>query len=121
MNNVVDCRKSVFPIFMRESMHRYELQDRYLDLTRTRLPAKANLGGWKIRNDHCFMRIILDQLVQGCWYDHLDRRLVAYKQLNDAQLTRAIAMAEQLLSGDTTTLHRWNNESLTWRGKQKRK
>jgi hypothetical protein len=62
-------------------MHRYELQDRYLELTRAELPAKARLGRWVVTNDHCFMRILLDQLFQGCWYDHLDRRLVAYKQL----------------------------------------
>jgi hypothetical protein len=101
--------------------HRYERQDRYLELTRTELPAKARLGKWVVTEDHCFMRIILDQLFQDCWYDHLDRRLVAYKQLNNEQLTRAIAMGEQLLTGDTTTLNRWNNESLAWRGKQKRK
>ena len=101
--------------------HRYELQERYLELTRSELPAKARISGWVVIQDHCFMRIILDQLFQGCWYDFLDRRLVAYKQLSDEQLTRAIAMGEQLLSGDATTLHRWNNESLAWRGKLKRK
>ena len=104
-----------------EAPHRYELQERYLELPRTEVPAKARLGGWVVNQDHCFMRIILDQLFQGCWYDFLDRRLVAYKQLSDEQLTQAIAMGEQLLSGDTTTLQRWNNESLAWRGKLKRK
>lgn len=101
--------------------HRYELQDRYIELTRTELPAKARRGDWVVTNDHCFMRIILDQLFEGCWYDHLDRRLVAYKQLSDEQLTRAIAMGERLLAGDGDTLSRWNNESLAWRAKQKRK
>ncbi len=99
--------------------HRYELQDRYLELTRTELPAKARLGGWIVTEDHCFMRILLDQLFQGCWYDHLDRRLTAYKQLNETQLTEVIAMAEKLLAGDTKTLARWNTESLRWRGKLK--
>lgn len=99
--------------------HRYELQDRYLALTRTELPAKARLGGWGVKDDHCFMRIILDQLFQGCWYDHLDRRLVAYKQLNNEKLTQAIALAETLLAGDTETLALWNRESLQWRGKLK--
>ncbi|MBB3204929.1 hypothetical protein FHS27_000696 [Rhodopirellula rubra] len=65
------------------------------------------------------MRIILDQLFQGCWYDHLDRRLVAYKQLNNQKLTQAIALAETLLAGDTEILAHWNRESLQWRGKLK--
>jgi hypothetical protein len=65
------------------------------------------------------MRILLDQLFQGCWYDHLDRRLTAYKQLNQTQLIAIIAMAEKLLSGDTETLAKWNDESLFWRGKLK--
>lgn len=63
------------------------------------------------------MHIILDQLFGSCWYDHLDRRLVAYKQLNNEQLTRAIEMAERLLAGDTELLRHWNRESLAWRGK----
>ncbi|TWU46585.1 hypothetical protein [Rubripirellula reticaptiva] len=99
--------------------HRYDLQDRYLELTRKELPAKARLGGWIVKDDHCFMRIILDQLFQGCWYDHLDRRLVAYKQLNNEKLTQVIALAETLLAGDTEILARWNHESLQWRGKLK--
>jgi hypothetical protein len=101
------------------SPHRYELQDRYLELTRIKLPARARLGDWVVTEDHCFMRILLDQLFQGCWYDHLDRRLTAYKQLNQTQLIAIIAMAEKLLSGDTETLAKWNDESLFWRGKLK--
>jgi hypothetical protein len=46
---------------------------------------------------------------------------IAYQQLNEEQLGRVIAMAEKLLSGDTATLNRWNQESLAWRGKQRRK
>jgi hypothetical protein len=103
--------------FTEERPHRYELQDRYIELTRTLLPAKARVGKWSVHEDHCFMRIILDQLFGGCWYDHLDRRLVAYKQLNNEQLTRAIEMAERLLAGDPELLRRWNRESLAWRGK----
>ncbi len=30
-------------------------------------------------------------------------------------------MGVQLLKGDATTLKRWNNESLAWRGKRKRR
>ncbi|WP_186776554.1 hypothetical protein [Rubripirellula reticaptiva] len=46
-------------------LHRYELQDRYLELTRMELPAQARLGGWIVKYDHCVMRIIYDQWFQG--------------------------------------------------------
>ncbi len=101
------------------SLHRYELQERYLDLTRVQLPAEARQRGWVVTEDHCFMRIILDRLFGDCWYHHLDRRLTAYKQLNDKQLRQCIAMAEQILTGDTDALIRWNRDSLHWRGKLK--
>ena len=63
------------------------------------------------------MRIILDRLFGDCWYNHLDRRLSAYKQLNDEQLRECISMAGQLLGGDTEALVPWNRDSLRWRGK----
>lgn len=56
-------------------LHRYELQDRYLELTRVELPAEARRRDWVVIEDHCFMRIILDRLFGDCWYNHLDRRL----------------------------------------------
>ena len=100
-------------------LHRYELQDRYLELTRVELPAVARRRGWIVTEDHCFMRIVLDRLFGDCWYNHLDRRLTAYKQLGDEQLRECIAMAEQLLAGDTEALAGWNRDSLRWRGKLK--
>lgn len=97
--------------------HRYELQDRYLELTRVELPAEARRRGWPVKDDHCFMRIILDRLFNDCWYHHLDRRLTAYKQLGDDQLRECIKMARQLLDGDREQLNHWNADSLRWRRK----
>ena len=99
-----------------EHLHRYELQDLYLKLTREVLPAVARLKGWTLKEDHCFMRVILDQLFQDCWYNHLDRRLTAYKQLNDKQLVQAIQLATVIRSREFDTLEKWNRESLAWRG-----
>lgn len=101
------------------SPHRYELQDRYLELTRVELPAEARKRSWPITEDHCFMRIFLDRLFGDCWYNHLDRRLRAYKQLNDDQLRACIEMAEQVLAGDVASLDQWNQDSLRWRGRQR--
>ncbi|MEL7266361.1 MAG: hypothetical protein AAFP69_16330, partial [Planctomycetota bacterium] len=92
--------------------HRYQLQERYMELTRVELPAEARKRGWAIQEDHCFMRIILDQLFHDCWYAHLDRRLTAYKQLNEDQLQSCITMANQILAGDQEKLERWNQQSL---------
>ena len=63
------------------------------------------------------MRVILDQLFQDCWYHHLDRRLTAYKQLNDEQLRRAIFLGTMIERGDVVALEKWNRESLRWRQK----
>ena len=101
------------------ALHRYELQDRYLELTRVQLPAEARRHGWVLTEDHCFMRIILDRLFGDCWYNHLDRRLTAYKQLGDKQLRECIAMAEQMLAGDSDAMVRWNEDSLRYRRKPK--
>ena len=95
------------------------LVDQYLDRMRNRLPASAARHGWVVRYDHCFMRIILDRLFGDCWYNHLDRRTAAYKQLTRNQLLWCIAMAEQIESGDTEALESWNQDSLRWRGKLK--
>ena len=100
-----------------DGVHRYELQDRYLDLMRHSLPAIARSKGWRLTEDHCFMRVILDQLFQDCWYHHLDRRLTAYKQLNDEQLRRAIFLGTMIERGDVVALEKWNRESLRWRQK----
>ena len=99
---------------------RYDLQQRYLDLTRVELPAAARARGWPIRHDHCFMRIILDHLFEDCWYHHLDRRLRAYKQLNQAQLERAVALGEAMLDADDLQVEAMNARSLRWRGKWNR-
>ncbi|MEM1212223.1 MAG: hypothetical protein AAGI68_07975 [Planctomycetota bacterium] len=99
---------------------RYALQERYLALTRNELPAAALRHGWVIREDHCFMRVILDHLFEACWYDHLDRRLRAYKQLNDGQLREAVRLGEAMLAGGSGLVESMNRASLGWRGKSER-
>ncbi|BAM03830.1 hypothetical protein [Phycisphaera mikurensis] len=98
---------------------RYDLQDRYLELTRRELPAAAVAAGdWPVRFDHCFMRIVLDHVFGGCWYDHLNRRQRAYKQLDEAQLAAAVGHGEKMLSGGRAVVEAMNRESLAWRGKR---
>ncbi len=97
-------------------MDRYDLQQRYLELTRVELPAAARQHGWPIREDHCFMRVVLDHVFGGCWYDHLDRRLRAYKQLTDDQLAEAVRLAESMRDGGLDAVAAMNRQSLAWRG-----
>lgn len=98
---------------------RYDLQGRYLDLTRKELPAAATeAGDWPIRFDHCFMRIVLDHVFEGCWYEHLNRRQRAYKQLDEAQLSAAVGHGEAMLRGGKAVVEEMNRRSLAWRGKR---
>lgn len=97
---------------------RGDLEARYLELTRVELPSRAARNQWPIREDHCFMRILLDRLFEDCWYNHLSRRRgPAYRQLSDKQLRTLIGWAETLIQDDGELLAAWNRDSLWWRGK----
>ena len=91
---------------------------RYRSLVDEELPAAARRDDWSLRLDHCFGRVLLDDAVQGCWYDHLDRRTgPAYRQLDDRQLAGAVALAERLLAEGDPLLRELDARSLAWRGK----
>ena len=90
---------------------------RYRELVRQALPAAASAGGWVLRDDHCFGRVLLDDAVGGCWYDVLDRRRTAFLQLTDEQLARAVALGERLLVEGDPLLRELDERSLAWRGK----
>lgn len=91
------------------------LIERYLDLVNNRLPAAAKHGGYPVRFNHCFARIILDA-VCGCeWYQVLERP--AYKHLTNEQLKRAIAIGQEFLTNPQACCAA-NQTSLKYRGKQ---
>lgn len=96
---------------------RAALEDRYRALVGELLPAAARAGRWVLREDHCFGRVLLDHAVQGCWYDALDRRRTAFRQLDDAQLADAVALAERVLAEGDPLLRELDARSLAWRGK----
>ncbi len=93
-----------------------ELRDQYLQLINHRLPEKAKQVSMPVRFNHCFARIVLDNLFEGCWYEHLSRKTPAYKQLNEKQLMQAIAIARNMLTNPKTAIQ-LNQNSLRWRGK----
>ncbi|MEM8501542.1 MAG: hypothetical protein AAF716_00130 [Cyanobacteria bacterium P01_D01_bin.1] len=92
------------------------LREQYLSLVNDQLPNRAKEGLMPVRFNHCFARIILDNLFEGCWYDHLSRKQPAYKQLDESQLEKGIAIAQTMLS-DPKAATQFNQNSLRWRGK----
>jgi hypothetical protein len=96
---------------------RSRLEQRYLELVRSELPAAAQAGRWRLRQDHCFGRVLLDDAVGACWYDVLDRRRTAFRQLDDARLAGAVALGERLLVEGDPLLAELDDRSLAWRGK----
>lgn len=97
---------------------RRALEKRYLELTKERLPAQARENRWPLRFDHCFMRVVLDNAFQGCWYDHLDRRAGALKTISEEKLKEAVSIAEEISQDPTgQVLCTLNSRSLKWRGK----
>ena len=72
---------------------------------------------WPVKYDHCFQRIVLDTICNGCWYKHLKRP--AYKHLNKNQALKAVQLCEDIIARHVD-LHALNRKSLIWRGKKAR-
>lgn len=94
---------------------RAALEARWLELTRTVLPALAPLRRWPVSADHCFQRILLDAATGGIWYDAIAGR-PAYRAASADQLSAAVTLAEGAVDG-RVDLAALNERSLAWRGK----
>ena len=90
----------------------------YMHLTKEVLPsmARSDRTFWPVSEDHCFQRIVLDNVCGGVWYEHLDRP--AYKHLTKDQAQRAVELCQGIIEG-REDLRQMNQQSLMWRGKQK--
>ncbi len=77
------------------------------------LPEQAR-DGWPIRRDHCFGRVVLDNLFTDVWYSHVDGR-PAYEHLTPAELRDAIEIADRMLDGGQPVVAELNETSLRWR------
>ena len=101
----------------KDVVRRASLLERYRALVDEALPRAARAGAWSLRLNHCFGRVLLDDAVGGCWYEHLDRKAgPAYRQLDDAQLAGAVALGERLLTEGDPLLRELDARSLAWRG-----
>ena len=95
-----------------------QLRAKYLQLIDRELPAQAKQRQFPVRFNHCFARIILDNLFQRCWYEAIDRQQgAAYKQLSVEQLYQAIDIAEAIIDRPDSYVQQLNQNSLRWRGK----
>ena len=101
----------------KEETARETLLAEYRQTVRVELPAAARTGGWVLRRDHCFARVILDAVCGGCWYAHLRRGRSAESQLDAAQLARALRLGRGMLEGGAAEVERLNAQSLRWREK----
>lgn len=82
---------------------------------RDSLPAQARSSeDWPIRADHCFARVVLDNLFQDVWYDHVNGR-PAYNHLAQDELRTAIELADRMLADGKPVVADLNENSLRWR------
>lgn len=91
------------------------LRNEYSSLINHQLPELAKQTPMPIRFNHCFARIVLDNLFEDCWYNHLSRKQPAYKQLSETQLSKAIAIAQSIVDRPEH-VEQLNRSSLSWRG-----
>jgi hypothetical protein len=91
--------------------------DQYLYLTRFAMPEAALIKrhDWPIKFDHCFQRVVLDNVCNGAWYDYIKQP--AYRHLSETQAQAAVKLCESILA-DEMDLHCLNKRSLRWRQKQ---
>jgi O-6-methylguanine DNA methyltransferase len=102
------------------------LQESWKDLFQKRLPAAAVAKDpaqphWPVHVDHCFARIILDEVVGGGhepWIGKL--KTPAYKNMTQKQLKEAIQLGEQILRGKADLVE-LDQRSLVSRGKAVKK
>ena len=96
--------------------HTKKLQE-FLHYAKNVLPSIASTrkNTWPIRHDHCFMRVILDNIVGCAWYEVIPSP--AYKNLTDEQASAALNLAKQIAT-ESVSLHALNQRSKQWRNKQ---
>lgn len=96
-----------------------ELRAEYTRKVNGELPAQAQSSdGWPIHLDHCFGRVVLDNLFGDEWYSHVDDR-PAYKHLSQKELREAVEIADRMLTEGKPAVEELNQNSLRWRDKLK--
>ncbi|CAH0999992.1 hypothetical protein LEM8419_01205 [Neolewinella maritima] len=82
-------------------------------------PTVARRDGYPIVMNHCFLRVVYDNLFQRKWQEVLDPKKPAIHQLSETQLRRAIELGNEVVA-DRSACEMMNMRSLEWRGKSPR-
>jgi hypothetical protein len=91
-----------------------DLQKEYLFLVNVILPTVAQAQELPVSANHCFARIILDNVMGQPWRNVLLNKAVpACRQLTRKELVLAIAIGESIAHADEC--HKLNQKSLNWR------
>ena len=91
-------------------------KERLRQLANVEFPAAAKAGKYPIVFNHCFLRVVYDDVFQDKWQHKLKKGKPAIHQLTEAQLDRAIATGEAMIKDKDLTV-KLNQASLEWRGK----
>ena len=79
------------------------------------LPRRAREEAWPLRHDHCFQRVVLDEVAGTVWYDRIPRP--AIRHLTEDQAIAAATIAQRLADEGEPLLVELNRRSLQRRGK----
>ncbi len=93
------------------------LRQRLQTLANQTFPARAKRGGYPVHLNHCFLRIVYDNLFDAPWRTVLTQKRAAYRQLSHAQLLAAIELGERI-TDDKQACAELNERSLELRGKR---
>ena len=93
-----------------------ELKDELRRLANEDFPRVARRDGYPIVFNHCFLRVVYDNLFGAKWQEVLNGKKPAIHQLDETQLRRAVELGRQVMA-DRETCEILNRRSLRWRGK----
>lgn len=96
-----------------------ELRELYLNATTEVLPQLARENNWVIKFDHCFQRVVLDNIFDDVWYNQLEKSgsEPAYRQLSRDQLVSALNLCRDIEKAGGEKVEELNRKSLKFRGK----
>ncbi len=100
-----------------KSTERLNNLEEFLHYAKNVLPSIASIkrNAWPIHHDHCFIRVILDNIVGCAWYEVIPSP--ASKNLTDEQASAALNLARQIAT-EIVSLHALTQRSKQWRKKQ---
>lgn len=92
------------------------LRQQLREQANVRFPAAARGGGYPIRFNHCFLRVVYDNVCGAPWRQALPGSGPALERLSEEQLRQALALGEDIIA-DPDRCRELNRRSLAYRGK----